>query len=485
MHTAPHSPPPSFAQRWPLWLLAVALAPLLVNRLAPPFLDADTILMALMSTQKLTLFYWGQNRYANVLPLLFSPIADLWWNLAAHLWAQAATYLLMLEAMADVLCQLHDQPPTRTRRLLLFGLLVALPLELLRPFALYQFAVSAQPYALSLLLLLWAAGAWRRRVVRRAWVLPCAVGVVAAIGVNPALVLIVLTFLALQAWRGEARPWLGFALLVLAAFAVWTALSLTYPLHGPSSYTQLALQTWPTALSQSATDLRNNAIFPRYFVLAAALLGLVTWACQPPPLPRALRQALGVAIVAGVGWWLFFLANRWVQDNGSPFRYFMPLLFAPLVALAAGYWHVLAARPGRWPSRLVVALCALAFTAFAVRPWLPLARYGVFAAAAEPVRIARAHRIRYFAGDYWLVWPAIFTLRAAGEPAFGVFSRGSVMRAEVAQAIRASQRRGAEPLVACVHTSVPQCQEQLREATGLDWRLAEVPSDGVCTFLRL
>ena len=89
-------------KRWPLWLLAALLAPLWVNRLAPDFLDADSLIPPLTSTQHLTLFYWGQERYANVLPLLLAPIRDLFWSLRLHLFSNTLAYLLLLEAIVHI-----------------------------------------------------------------------------------------------------------------------------------------------------------------------------------------------------------------------------------------------------------------------------------------------------------------------------------------------------------------------------------------------
>ncbi len=43
--------------------------------------DADGVLPAIMSVQHLTWYYWNQNRFANLLPLLASPVRNVAWNL--------------------------------------------------------------------------------------------------------------------------------------------------------------------------------------------------------------------------------------------------------------------------------------------------------------------------------------------------------------------------------------------------------------------
>jgi hypothetical protein len=51
---------------------ALLFSILCLNWSVPVNFDADTILQSLMSTQKVTLFYWGQDRYANFLPFIYS-----------------------------------------------------------------------------------------------------------------------------------------------------------------------------------------------------------------------------------------------------------------------------------------------------------------------------------------------------------------------------------------------------------------------------
>ncbi len=468
----------TLAQRWPLWLACVLAAPLLVNRLAPAFLDADTVLLALMSTQKVTLFYWGQDRYANVLPLLLSPVWDVACNLAAHLWLDAAAWLLLLEAVSDLALQLTGQPPTRARRVRLFAMLVAVPLLVLRPFALYQFAVAGQPYALSFCLLLLAGALWRRRAR-----VACALVLVAALGINPSLVLTVPALMAFQAWRGQARAWLGFAALVGLAFGLWTVLSRTYPLHSPSSYLELAPRGFVSALLVSVADIRNHAIFPRNFIGLSLLAALLWWRLPVPPVPRALAVAVVLAMTVGFVMWLFFLTNRWVQDNNAVFRYFMPLLMAPLLALAVALARVADGVP-RLRSGLA-CVCLAVFLLFALRPPRPFADYHAFAAAAPTVQLVQEHHVRYLAGDYWTVWPAIFTLQRAGTPPFGAFSRGIALQAEIVAALAADRAAGRTPTVLCVHKPVPTCQEQLRKVTGLEWPRVEPLPQAEFALLRL
>ena len=64
-----------------VWLLIISV--LTVTKVAPHNINADTLLQSIMSLQKLTLYYWGQNRLLNILPLAVSLIKNPTLNLAA------------------------------------------------------------------------------------------------------------------------------------------------------------------------------------------------------------------------------------------------------------------------------------------------------------------------------------------------------------------------------------------------------------------
>ncbi len=476
----------NFNQRWPLWLLCFALSPLLVNRYAPEFMDADTVMQALMSTQRVTLFFWGQDRYANVLPLLLSPIADPMWSLRLHLLVNAAAFFLFLEAVSHVLSLAWTKPPTLQRRLLLFSLPFGLALCLLRPFALYQFCVSAQPYALSMTLLIWAALVYQQRFVGRALLIASAVLLFVSIGLNPANLLIVLALFAFSVWTGTPREWRGFVVIATVSFGAWTVLSATNPVHAPSSYLAFGgFRALVGSLKRSLLNLGDVALRVRYVVGVIGVLLVAALALGPPKLPNKLRRALLFSIAFSMAWWLFFLCNRWVQDNGSPFRYFFPLFFAPIVAITVWIVGYLEDRHFARGAVAIAGVCLCAFAVWASRPWTPLAEYKALAAVAEPLKDAKSMHIHYFAGDYWLGWPMVFALRAENVQAFGVFDRGIALRDRMLGALRGELRRGQRPLAMCIGTPISTCQEQLLEATGGHWSGPQAPSLAQGSVLRM
>src|SRR5690349_4454837 len=118
-----------------LWFLAVLLAALAVNRFAPAALHADTLLFPIMSMQHVTPFLWGQDRLLNVVPFLFAPVGAAHANLAAHLFAFALSFFLLLCIAAHVVVKMHGDATASLNVLLAFAIALVSTLVIFRPAA--------------------------------------------------------------------------------------------------------------------------------------------------------------------------------------------------------------------------------------------------------------------------------------------------------------------------------------------------------------
>ncbi|MGB8933053.1 MAG: hypothetical protein WCC48_17545, partial [Anaeromyxobacteraceae bacterium] len=184
---------------------AVALAAALVDlgtfhRLE----DADSIVPILVSLQRWTPFYWDQERYGMLVPLLALPVRDPLWSLLVQRW------LLVLAGLAvPVLVARHV---LGGRTWVLAGLLSAAGLLAFWPARWAFDFLGSQPYGLSIavalagLALAEPGGRWGSRHVR--WGLGLGV-VVVAHWVNAAAGLVLLPLAAARAaidWvEGEDR----------------------------------------------------------------------------------------------------------------------------------------------------------------------------------------------------------------------------------------------------------------------------------------
>ena len=233
--------------------------------------DADTLLPALISLQKLTLFYWGQNRYGNLLPFLSS------WIHGINLNFQAQAYLRALGG-ASIPLFIFCFTGLRSRFVAAYGIALALAFLPYSDMGNYAVWVEAEPYGHSVLLLLGAFLIHRgngcrcngRDLARAA----CALLLVCtALYVNGALILF-----ALPLWLGRAilYPRAGnwwFLAFLLAGYACSCGLSVLYgqEYFAAFNYSRLAFhfanlpQFWA-----SFTSRASAAMFIAYLVVIAA-----------------------------------------------------------------------------------------------------------------------------------------------------------------------------------------------------------------------
>jgi hypothetical protein len=392
---------------------------------------ADSIVPALVSLQRWTPFYWDQERYGMLVPLLALPVRDPLWNLLLQrgllvLAGLGAVVLLARHVLAG-----RDWPLAGA--LAAAGLLLAAPAPWLFEY------LGDQPYGLSLALALSGLAVaepgpdGRRGPLRVGWGL---VLVVASHWVNAATGVFLLALAAARAaadlLEGEDGGAVRARLLVDGALlAVGLAMGQGFLALYPAVTGQplrLAMGTlpasaWPRAWAAFLGNAWAESGAWRAALGAAAALGTGLLATRPlrARLPAALVRA-GALAAAALAYALFAGSLRWVEENAFHWRYLAPS--AVLVHLAAA--SLLAEPLSRLPR---LARAAGAGT-LALVPVAALAAYGPpspAGARADLDRVAGrytadvlASRCALVAGDYWSVWPAVWharlALRERGEP---------------------------------------------------------------------
>jgi hypothetical protein len=411
---------------------AVALAAALVDlgtfhRLE----DGDSIVPILVSLQRWTPFYWDQERYGMLVPLLALPVRDPLWNLLLQRW------LLALAGLGvPILVARHV---LAGRDWVLAGLLSAAGLLLFwSPRWTFDF-LGSQPYGLSMavalagLALAEPGGRWGGRWVR--WGAGLCV-VVAAHWVNAAAGLVLLPLAAARGavdWlEGEDRRRIVRRLavdgaLLAAGLGAGVLFTKLHPPSGPYtgwSYSQLLpAAEWGHAVASFARSVAwASGRWPAFVALtAAAGLGLLLQPALRPHLVPALLRA-GALVAAAAAYAAAIALLRWVGENAWHPRYFAPA--AVLVQVAAV--GLLAEALARIPkvSRLAGVAAVLILPLAAVAAWGAPSMGGVRrdldrVAGVRTPAILEA-RCDLVAGDYWTVWPSVWHANAAlaerGEP---------------------------------------------------------------------
>jgi hypothetical protein len=393
--------------------------------------QGDSIVPVLVSLQRWTPFYWDQERYGMLVPLLALPLRDPLWNLLFQRGALVLAGLGAVVLLARHVLAGRDWP--------LAGALSAAALVAAAPAAWLFEYLGDQPYGLSLLLALAGLavaepGAGRRRGWPR-----LALGLALVAGAHWVNAATGLLLLALAAARAAADRLEGEAAgAVRARLAVDGALLLAGLAAG-----QVFLRLWPWAtgfplrldvaplplaelprawLVLLANAWRESGRWPAVLAAAAAA-GLALLSLPPlrPRLPAALLRA-GALAAAALAYALFVGSLGWVRENAFHWRYVAPS--AVLVHLAA---LSLLAEP---LARLPRLARPSAIAALALVPAAALGAYGppsLSSVRADLDRVAGRHTADVLgagcalvAGDYWSVWPAVWhaalVSRERGEP---------------------------------------------------------------------
>jgi hypothetical protein len=406
---------------------------------------ADSLVPVLLGLTGWTPFYWGQDRFGMLVPLLALPVRAP----GAHLLLQGFLNLgLSLSGLLLVLRSLLPRHvPWAAPAALLLVLLLLLPPENQRFNILW-----VQPYMPSFALGLAAVGLLFRRGVLRvgaATLLLCAaawINVAFGLVVGPLLVWRVL--LVETGRPGAARLRLVLEGLLLIGLATYLSSRLSAGVdvyHTPSEL--LPGTEWRHAASELLRRAWREPALRAWVQTALALaalgsLGLASARVRERAAP-VLVAAAGLAVTAAVPF-LAASTSKWVALNGYSFRYLDPSLVLlqgalcllatlPLLAVPRGDQA-----PVTWGSVGAVALAVL----IAVGPPSSRAVTDAFqsrwGATARDLVAAQATHVT---GDYWRVWPTVFTsawlLGDAGRARwpYGVTDR-SVATLERARAVR-------------------------------------------------
>ena len=407
----------------------------------------DSIVPVLVSLQRWTPFYWDQERYGMLVPLVALPVRDPLWNLILQ------RGLLVLSGLAAVV--LVARHVLAGRDWPLAGAVAAGGLLALAPAPWLFEYLGDQPYGLSLALALSGlalaeprpapSGEGARRPLPRLAL--ALLLVVLAHWVNAATGILLAALAAARAGvdllegeparRVRARLAGDGALLAAGLVAGQAFLRLYVALTGRPLRLDLGPlppAAWPHAWGAFLGNAWRDASAWGAILAAGAAAGAALLALRPlrPHLAPALLRA-GALLAAALVYALFAGSLRWVEANAFHWRYLAPSAVLVHVAAAA----LLAEPLGRLP-RLARAA---GLTALALVPAAALLAYGAPSPArvrADLDAVAGRHTedvlaagCQLVAGDYWSVWPAVLHAalvsreRGAPRPVFGLSHRAN------------------------------------------------------------
>jgi hypothetical protein len=439
--------------------------------------DADSVILSIMARQKLTLFYWGQNRYMNLLPMLIAWIDDISMNQQVQVWLRAS-----LAAAFPLFVIVLLRP--RASLLLCFAAALAALLTVFQLDLIRILWTDGQPYGLSLALmtgamLLTSRLSGRGLAKRAAFVIVGFGLVVLAMLVNASLLIVMAPL---------------FGLLILFAPSIQNVLLLVMSLGGYGVSKKLS--NWiggreydniifdptnlATAWNRILSGVDGTALGLLAFLFLSALIVTqvrhrsVRNGGDPVIAPLAVRSlALSVACLI----YMLLVPNiEWVILNISHVRYFglilvlITCMFAIVTvdALVDGERQVGRALA---PAAMLVAAAVLFRTSWPIA--FPLSQQCSFialapgsAAKSSPdfARLALDRNIHLILGDYWKVWPAVYdAMKLSGrDDIYGLTLRAEEMRPQILSRLDTN----ADEHLLCTEMDMAVCMQWLTFSLG-------------------
>ena len=352
---------------------------------------ADSIVPVLVSLQRWTPFFWGQDRFGMLIPLVAMPFRHPLANMIAQGWMLCAAGLLAPFLVARWL----DAAPLTWFTAGAFANVLLLLMA--RPEVQFDWLVG-QPYSLSITLA--AAGLLAAERDGPAGTAASLALMLLAHWVNLTIFVLIVPLILLR------RPFVARALATTACgIAVGLALTRLSPDRTPSAV--IPLSEWP----QAWVDLwaRASTAFPHpggvaaIIVLAAAGTALLVARSDG----RRHVEAAAVALLVGLIYWLAAGTSRWVQLNLFYPRYIFSSVLMSGVAAGIVFAALLRNRSG-----LLAALTAAALLVVTAIGYGPPSPRGVRSTIDRRLGAITTDVVSSGAtvigGDYWVVWPAVF-----------------------------------------------------------------------------
>jgi hypothetical protein len=468
-----------------LGIVSAILAALAVNHFGPDNINADTVLFSLISQQHLTLFYWGQARFANVVPLMVAWIKDPYWNLAATMFVFTIAFFALLIMIAFLSAKIVLKATSVADQSATAAVLILVTLLILTPAAVSQYAGNGNPYAMSYLLLGLATMVLMPQRSTGASIglslVLAAILVAIAIGLNPSALLAGLFGAMILFLVHESRAALTLGGATTVSFVAWSLCSAQV---GSIDAHQTMTASFPRqaeilgALTSilSATNLEIAAGLGFALLTLGAVQTILLPSLQPAGAAnRSLRTAIILLTLFALIFLLAFAGNAWVVANGSDFRYFFTIQMSAIVILS---WFCYLALRRFLPPNAITVVCLAASVLLLAGAPKPLSNYDVLRAAENDTAYALQHKIRFIAGDYWRAWPIVFNMRAAGRrDVYGLAFRGEVNRHLIERELTTGDR------VLCVNADPGLCSAQAERITGRRWWVSNGASSDPHTLL--
>jgi len=450
------------------WTWLFFISTLTVNKYAPEWLNADILINSVMSLQKVTLYYWGQNRLVNVMPFIFSGITEPSINLFATILFTSLCFYFLLYYFSRITVEMLYGRKNDLVSLKVFILVSASYLFIFKPFAIFEISIGHIEYSLPVLLLTFASLSLLRPQNSR-FNLPLllfgAAMIFTATGLNPST-LIPAVFIAALSIAYKKKIGANEIFLIgasLLSFLIWDFESKKF---GSMPYNEFKFEILISSLEKVFDGLLKVINLPLLLILAAAasifnIINLMYFKDKFIYDQKLLLICSSALILFTASWFLVFSGSRWVEMSLFVWRYFIYAIFA-LFFLLSIYITYFISKLDNKISWALTGLIMVITCIFLIAPVSKFNQYKVFQ-TADALTASGDH---LYAGNYWVVWPSVLRDMMQGYSSYGLTFRGDANRVMARNYVMMKIKANGHVIVFCLNDTVENCISQVNSIVG-------------------
>lgn len=447
-----------------MWVFIISA--LTVNKYAPEFLNADVIINSVMSLQKVTLYYWGQNRLLNVLPFIFTGIAEPSVNLFMVLFFTSTCFYLLLYYFSRIAVKVLGIVKSDEESLKVFILISAFYVFIFKPFAIFEISLAHIEYSLPALLLSFVSFNMLQKEKSRNKFLLFIVSTLVifiATGLNPST-LIPLIFVAIGsiAFRKKVGFWeLSLLTISVVSFIIWNNISKKY---GDMPYNEFEIGILFAGLEKVLDGFFSVINLPvlLILILLLSLIKIINLLYFRNPLNNNLFYFCSNSLVIfSATWLLVFSASKWVEMSLFVWRYFIYAIFAILFMVSI-YLLNFVEKLGKVKSWIFSVIIFTSVCISFISPMILFSEYKIF----QRVNSLTEPGSNLYAGDYWVVWPSVLRDMMQGHEAYGLTFRGDANKYSAGEYVRKRINQNGSVSVFCLNDKAESCINQVNSVVG-------------------
>jgi hypothetical protein len=459
-------------KRLTFWLFALGAAAALLIPLTRPLVgtqNGDGILTSLISTQKLTWYFWEQDRFLNFIPALASFISNIAWNLRFQIFLRS---LFAYLAPLGILYFFTRSPRLLILAVALCNCLLALVLDQNANFNLY---IEHNPFGTSLVLFALSLHFLRKGQGSTLWIAASLLVAALAYTTDFGLLTLSLPLIALAFCMGLLPRKQLAIFFVLNAVAIVIAYKHSRLIGGGATPFETVNPSWQ-AIRSGYLSVRADVSWALVSGVAAVALIASAYRRIPYTYSALLLMAGSVALIGIVS------CAVWPQMNLFQIRYYIIYI----ISIAAALSYLLAAVLSSFlqkPLQSVLGAVALlgiqilvAFHGISPGNSSALVAEQWRAPSKEIAVAATDNHVQLVVGEFWDVWPAVFdTLRLApqrlrgNDAVYGVTARSIVLRHRL---LKFSEQKGSLKAL-CLKDTVTACKKTVFASLSLHATVAE------------